>query len=204
MTTKTPTKAKTGAFKKAEEFRDAMHPDATKVQAKDLSCTVYLYKSALGPAAAFYRGRAKRPAQRYRYRDEAQRAEAVATWMKNVQKSHEERRRNNRSPRELEIGDVLVASWGYEQTNIDYYKVVGLVGKATVELVEIGKDVEATGWAQGKCIPDPNRVISEPFRRRANGVSVRIDRVSIASKQAPRELPGGAKVFDARYFSSYH
>ena len=24
----------------------------------------------------------------------------------------------------LEVGDILVSSWGYDQTNIDYYKIV--------------------------------------------------------------------------------
>jgi hypothetical protein len=204
MRTRTGTKAKTAAFRKVDEFRDAMHPGATKVQAKDLSCTVYLYDSPLGPAAAFYRGRAKRPAQRYRYRSEAKRAEAVAGWMAFVQESQRKRAQRTRRPRELGTGDVLMAMWGYEQTNVDYYKVVRLVGKASVELVKIGSKTEATGWLQGKCIPDPDNVISEPFRRRVDGDSVRISSVARAYRQKPRELPGGVRVYDAHHYSSYH
>lgn len=29
----------------------------------------------------------------------------------------------------IKVGDFFVASWGYEQTNIDFYKVVGLTPK---------------------------------------------------------------------------
>lgn len=29
----------------------------------------------------------------------------------------------------VEVGDFFVASWGYDQTNIDFYKVVGLTPK---------------------------------------------------------------------------
>lgn len=29
----------------------------------------------------------------------------------------------------LKIGDIFEASWGYEQTNVDFYQVVGIIGK---------------------------------------------------------------------------
>jgi hypothetical protein len=35
------------------------------------------------------------------------------------------------------LGDILVASWGYDQTNIDYYQVVALVGTTKVRLRKI-------------------------------------------------------------------
>lgn len=39
---------------------------------------------------------------------------------------------------EPKIGDILYASWGYDQTNIDYYQVVA-VTKSSVRIREIGK-----------------------------------------------------------------
>lgn len=41
-------------------------------------------------------------------------------------------------PRLPRVGDILVSSWGYDQTNIDYYEVVG-VTKASVKIRAIGK-----------------------------------------------------------------
>lgn len=35
----------------------------------------------------------------------------------------------------LAVGDVLVASWGYEQTNVDFYRVVAVL-PASVRLVQ--------------------------------------------------------------------
>jgi len=35
------------------------------------------------------------------------------------------------------VGDIFYNSWGYDQTNIDYFKVTKLIGKASVELVPI-------------------------------------------------------------------
>lgn len=39
-------------------------------------------------------------------------------------------------PREPKVGDILECNWGYDQTNIDYYKVVG-VTKASVKLQKV-------------------------------------------------------------------
>lgn len=42
----------------------------------------------------------------------------------------------------LKVGDIVYTSWGYEQTNIDFYQVIQLIGKATVKLCQLKcKDV---------------------------------------------------------------
>lgn len=51
------------------------------------------------------------------------------------------------------IGDILYSSWGYDQTNIDFYKVVK-VSDFSVWIQEIGKKVvEVTGWAHQNVVP---------------------------------------------------
>ena len=42
----------------------------------------------------------------------------------------------------INIGDIFYSSWGYDQTNIDYYKVKKLIGKASVELVPIESRID--------------------------------------------------------------
>ena len=47
------------------------------------------------------------------------------------------------------VGDILVCSWGYDQTNIDYYQVTKVIGKM-VEIQAIrGKSVEGSGESHG-------------------------------------------------------
>jgi hypothetical protein len=47
----------------------------------------------------------------------------------------------------IEVGTIFVSSWGYDQTNIDFYKVVKMTDK-TVWLQEVEKEyVKQTGWA---------------------------------------------------------
>ena len=43
---------------------------------------------------------------------------------------------------EIKVGDIFYTSWGYDQTNIDYYKVRKLIGKASVELVPIESRID--------------------------------------------------------------
>ncbi len=42
----------------------------------------------------------------------------------------------------LEVGSVLYTSWGYDQTNVDFYRVDELKGKSMVRLVPVSKKAE--------------------------------------------------------------
>lgn len=191
----------TKAVKAADEWRDAVNRDREKIIAPDYSCVVYFFDLAGQPCAIGYKGRAKQPALHLRYRSIERRDEQVAEWMNRMMKRKAERRKPD--PRALAVGDVLRASWGYDQTNVDYYKVTRLVGKASVELVEIGQQREGCDhWMQGQCIPDKTNILSEPFVKRAQGDSVRICSVRYASKVEPT-IVAGAEIYSADRWSSY-
>ena len=54
---------------------------------------------------------------------------------------------------ELKPGTILVCEWGYSMNIVDFYKVIGTRGKATVILQKLyNKTTEGDGWS-GKCIP---------------------------------------------------
>jgi hypothetical protein len=67
--------------------------------------------------------------------------------------------------KDLPVGTVLVCSWGWEQTNVDFYKVVGHYGKLGVEMVHVGsKTVEGSGGGHGMSdmvVADPDRVLDD-------------------------------------------
>lgn len=42
------------------------------------------------------------------------------------------------------VGDIFVASWGYDQTNVDAYQVVATT-RCTVKVRQIGMESESTG-----------------------------------------------------------
>lgn len=75
-------------------------------------------------------------------------------------------------------GDIYVASWGWEQTNIDAYQVVAKKG-ATVTLREIAvASVEGSeGFMSDQCAPVKNEFIGGEFKKRITGKYINIDDV---------------------------
>ena len=66
-------------------------------------------------------------------------------------------------------GDIFYCSWGYDQTNVDYYQVVR-VTNSKAEVLPIGSTcVEAHG-------PGGNRVVPNPFYVREYDVLIDINR----------------------------
>lgn len=41
----------------------------------------------------------------------------------------------------VQIGDLFYSSWGYEQTNVDFFQVIDLVGESSVRVVEVFPEV---------------------------------------------------------------
>lgn len=52
----------------------------------------------------------------------------------------------------LTVGTVLYSSWGYDQTNIDFYEVVKATAK-TVTIRGIKQVRTHDGYMQGSCVP---------------------------------------------------
>ena len=51
------------------------------------------------------------------------------------------------------VGDILYSSWGYDQTNIEFFKVVR-VSEFSVWIQKLGsKIVAVTGWAHEDVVP---------------------------------------------------
>ena len=64
---------------------------------------------------------------------------------------------------DLKIKDIVSCSWGYEQTNVDFYEVVS-VTKASVRLRAIAQENQSNdgNWT-GTTTPKPGVYTSEPF-----------------------------------------
>jgi len=79
-------------------------------------------------------------------------------------------------------GDIFVASWGWEQTNVDAYQVVAKKG-ATVTLREIGlKSIEGSeGFMSDLVVPVKDAFIGEEFKKRITGRGIRISDSQFAS-----------------------
>jgi len=79
-------------------------------------------------------------------------------------------------------GDIFVASWGWEQTNVDAYQVVEKKG-ATVTLREIALEtIEGSeGFISDRVRPVLNHFIGAPFTKRITGRGININDCQYAS-----------------------
>jgi len=71
----------------------------------------------------------------------------------------------NTNDQTVNVNDIFYASWGYDQTNIDFIKVVSVnkSGKS-VKAVSIGqKVINQTGFMSETVAPDPDFIISKEF-----------------------------------------
>jgi hypothetical protein len=143
----------------------------------------------------------------YSFRTVEARDKHIAEWISGQQATKaykaESKAKRDAAPRGLEIGDILYSSWGYDQTNIDYYQVTALIGEHMVEIREIGSQSEDTGWLQGKCVPAPNQFVGKPMRKIAKNGYVRIASYSSASKIEPIAVVAGAKIFASNHWTAY-
>ena len=83
----------------------------------------------------------------------------------------------------VEVGDIFVSNWGYEQTNIDYYKVTRKMKKA-IKIVSIESRVVEHRVQTSLVVPVPENEVGEEmtkFPKEVNGRAVlRIDSIRTA------------------------
>jgi len=149
-----------------------------------LTAVVLLEKAHL--CAYGFRGRSMKPAFRYRFGDEAQRSAYVDEWLRYANQLIAERLDRSeraRASHSLSVGDVLYSSWGYDQTNIDFYEVVSVRG-ACVDLRELkqNRNEQAIGM-QGTCTARRGEYAGEIIRgKRPTGLNtIRIASYATAS-----------------------
>jgi len=110
------------------------------------------------PVLRVYKGESGKAKSYYYYVTEASRQDAIdkfKTSMDNEEKRKAERkkaRQNLQNP--YQVGDILTSSWGYDQTNVDFYEVVGVTNKS-VRIEKIGQRlIEDNGPGGSSVVPD--------------------------------------------------
>lgn len=81
-----------------------------------------------------------------------------------LRKAEEDERAASLKP--VRKGDIFVSSWGYDQTNVDFYEVVKVSGPRTVQVVKIGQCVDYAGSGSDRVVPDRRVRLSEPMTKR--------------------------------------
>lgn len=140
---------------------------------------VYRYKNGNDqPVAMVFGGKRAKPDFYFRFPSVERREEKINEWIENQKSraaSAKARRAENNGGHSLKVGDVLHASWGYDQTNADFYQVVEVPSKCFVIVREVGyKTVEDNGPAT-RVVPIKDAFKTEPKRYKSgpdNSISV--------------------------------
>ncbi|STY98599.1 Uncharacterised protein [Moraxella ovis] len=169
-----------------------------------------------------FANKAKNPAFRYFFKTLQDLTAFVQNWANNVLKIVQ-RKQERQAQKKLEkqqmknaqdvlnVGDVFICVWGYEQTNVDYYQVVGFKGKKTLLLKEIAKSFQKENPnMSGTCLPSVNDFIDDEIiqkqvsiSKNQNGViSARININSCCS--ASLKLKDEKGNYKEDYYSRYY
>lgn len=147
--------------------------------------------------AVGFRGKKQKPSFFHKFKSEESLREWVSKWVESTKAkldAHENYKRERKEKEaqirketfeNISIGDILHASWGYDQTNNDFYQVVGKVGSCFLELREVASEYIEEGWCSGKRRAIPDRFIGETIKRKVSYKGVNIDSIRYASKCAP-------------------
>lgn len=175
--------------------RDLFIPDGYVSYLEDENnIQVYFNQHALGAIA--FEGRKKKPSFHCRFQNLEMLEKYVSNWVKKSIEDYRKRKAYKEAERRLKVGDILYTSWGYEQTNIEFYQVVNLVGKKSVSVREIADERTYEAQDYGTCKPVPNCFIGEAKTCRVqNGDSIRIASYSHAYR---------CEADDVHNWSSYH
>ena len=141
------------------------------------------------PIAIFYIGRKSKASWHIRFRDNEsmknrvlQDISKLMSWEDMKEKRKVERKKEKE---EIQVGDIFNSSWGYEQTNVEFYQVIEKVGQ-TLTLQEIKKELkQESGYSSmaGMVRAVKNAFIGEPFKTR----SLKIKDFIYLSKTTPEQ-----------------
>lgn len=133
----------------------------------------------------------------------ASRAEEIAR-----KNEYKQRRKLANASHDVEPGQVFCCSWGYDQTNVDFYQVISVSGQmATVQAIK-QESVEDLDM-QGQCVPLVGEFKGEPRKVKIQKFDVqsepffKVNSFSTATRMSPVAMVGGSPVYKSVRWSSY-
>jgi hypothetical protein len=132
--------------------------------------TVYYYTDRRSaPCAIAYHGKASKHDYHRAYCTEAKRAADTAAYFDGQAKRAQimaEVKTERAQPHSCKVGDIFHWSWGYDQTNAEFYQVVAMT-RATVSVRRIASTQHDTyAWCAGHVVAERDHFIEPPVTKR--------------------------------------
>lgn len=155
--------------------RNSHIPTSVKATIYDPKGTDLDIRSYVDPIGKFlvgivWQGKSQKPLWKYRFNSQNQLDNRIQQTISSRKNSLEEKANRRRKRVEyqhsLKVGTILYSSWGYNQTNVDFYEVVELVGDKSVKIRKIDKTGRSNGVGQNLVKPIPGKFISSAILKR--------------------------------------
>ena len=150
--------------------------DSVEVKPEGIDAVAYYYDSGANkPAAMIFIGKQQKPAKHYCFKSVERRDEYVQEIFENVKANAEYKRERaakakaakTEAANTIKVGDIFDTSWGYDQTNVEFFKVVAKKGQM-IEVVEIGQVTMESKQNMDFVAPNPDHIIGKIMTKRIN------------------------------------
>jgi len=122
-------------------------------------------------AIAYYANKSK-PSFFLKFRSNEERDKHISDWLACQAKQAEEKLRQKEAKHnfsnDFKVGDIVYDSWGYDQTNIDFFQIVEVKPKSVV-MRPISQTKTETEYMSGHTSPVKDRFTGEPILKRLVG-----------------------------------
>lgn len=106
--------------------------------------------------------------------------------------------------KESKVGDVFVGSWGFEQTNVNFYQIVSIKGKKFGFREIKSKADYNSHYMTGKKVPLENEFLNEEvYEKNISKYGNFKINDSIKIEPAEYEMVDGKKVYESMFYSCY-
>lgn len=152
---------------------------AIKIAPKAADVEFYLYTANGNPCAMCFIGSAAKPAWRYRFRSTDERDKRIISQIESCKArdaAQEQYKAKRNVESKLEVGHILKTSWGYDQTNVEFYQITEKKGKRTVVLRELAQVSAGESSSMSGHVLPTDKMIGKPITCRVKyGDSVSIE-----------------------------
>ena len=145
---------------------------ATLLETECNHVAVYVYTDKRErPCALAFHGKAQKPDFHYSFKSEERRAEHIRHYAEGqaatLESKAARKQERNYFEHTLKVGQIMRNSWGYDQTNVDYFQVTKIISPKMVEIRPISqRTVEATGSMSSRVAPVRDSFHGESMRKR--------------------------------------
>ena len=145
---------------------------STPIEREDLDAVVYLHEVNGKPLAIGYSGKRGKSDFHFRFLSAEKRTVHIEQYFAGLARKQQDKKERAEAKRNFlhsfQVGDILHYSWGYDQTNPEFYQVVA-VGQKTITLREIAQTSASgsEGFMSDRRLPVLDKFIGPEIIKRA-------------------------------------